>query len=681
MKRDLIDVIGKIDPRYIEEAAGVQRKTEREGGKQHSEQTGESVHVIVSERRHSGWAAAAAALFLALSVGTAWMFLSRKNVVGVNPSYVSDDSPVQSGGSDPSGTDRTEELLSPEETTAPPELHYSYDLDQTLEALSNETSSEDIALACDYITSKTPSAKNEMTGLFAGKNLILITAQNFSPEVIDPERTPTLYRLATQGIEFTDYYQPAWSGTSSGAFSFLTGLVPANGVQSMKDTIGKNMCLTLGNQLRQQGYFSRAYTDYFSFDYEDQNLTLPNLGYDELLGIGNGLDFVLTDQWPRSDREMMDVVIAQINGMQPFSVYCMTCSGMGTYDVRHNKMAEMHWSEVENLPYSDKVKSYLAANMEIEYALRDLVEALEQEGIADDTVIVLTSSEYPYALEQNEDYGNTEDYLAELYGYEADDVFKRDHSTLIIWSGCLEGKNYKVTTPTSSLDVVPTLSNLFGLEYDSRLFVGRDVFSDREPFVFWPDGSWKTDKACYNAETKTCSSSEGSELSEQYLRLRYEAVTASVDYSAAVLKTDLFALLFPEKSSVPDDQWLYTPGADPCEVVREAISRQSEKGYTRSVSVEEVRADEAEKQKILTGAVDSQLGLRNGFGGVVEALRKMDPEDFTVVYARYIVEYDHIKTSCRDEQLGQYFYLIRQEDGNWMIYDVFSSEKDPLPDL
>lgn len=550
MKRDLLEAIGKIDPRYIEEAAGVQKQAKRKRSRQASEQTEEPVRVIEPGRRRSGWAAAAAALFLALSVGTAWMFLSGRNVPGVKPSNAPADTPMQTGESNLSNTDRTEELLSPEETTAPPELHELY---FDFNSLLDETDSEDVAFAISCITSRTPSTVNEMTGLFAGKNLILITANSFAPEVIDPDRTPTLYRLATQGIEFTDYYQPAWGGTSSGEFAFLTGLVPVNGVNSMLDAVNNNMSLTLGDQLRQQGYFSRAYTDYFSFDYEHQDLTLPNLGYDELLGIGNGLDIVMTDQWPYSDREMMNVVISQIDGMQPFSVYCMTCSGMGIYDTWGNQMAKQHWDEVKDLPCSDKVKGYLAANMEVEYALRDLVAALEKAGIAEDTVIVLTSSQYPYALEENEDWGNTEDYLSELYGYEVDDVFKRTHSTLIIWSGCLEEKNYKVTTPTSSLDILPTLSNLFGLEYDSRLFVGRDVFSDREPFVFWPDGSWKTEKACYNADTKTCISLDGSDISNQYFRQRQEAVTAGIEYSAAVLKTDLFALLFPERSTAWDE--------------------------------------------------------------------------------------------------------------------------------
>ena len=311
----------------------------------------------------------------------------------------------------------------------------------------------------------------------------------------------------------------------------------------MQDAVGKTMCLTLGNQLRQRGYFSRAYTNYFSFDYEHQDLTLPNLGYDELLGIGNGLDLVMTKQWPYSDREMIDATITEYLDRQPFSVYYMTCSGIGIYKTMGNKMAEIHWDEVEDLPYSDTVKGYIAANMEVEYALRDLVAALEDAGIADETVIVLSSSEYPYALEKDEDYGNFEDYLGELYGKPVENCFERDYSALIIWSGCLEGKHYKVTTPTSSLDILPTLSNLFGLEYDSRLFVGRDVFSDQEPLVFWPDGSWKTDKYSYNQDTRVYSSADGTDITYDYAMEHHHAVEDKISFSKTVLETDLYALL------------------------------------------------------------------------------------------------------------------------------------------
>ena len=77
----------------------------------------------------------------------------------------------------------------------------------------------DSALATlhQYFAAQTPTKTNDYTGMFEGKNLILITAEAFSAEVIDPMRTPTLYRLATKGINFTDYYQPSSAGTTGGS--------------------------------------------------------------------------------------------------------------------------------------------------------------------------------------------------------------------------------------------------------------------------------------------------------------------------------------------------------------------------------------------------------------------------------------------------------------------------------
>ena len=540
MNRNLLNAIGKIDPRYIEEAACVQNQTEgtTEFTERDPERNNGSRAVVLRERRGSVWALAAAALFLVAALGTAWLILSQRNPGGTDPSIIQADTP--------GGSEDTMKAVPPEtsDRTAPSDDPEYNKLNLDFDAMLEAADSDALRSVCEYIQNQTPSRKNEMTGLFAGKNLILITAQNFSPYVIDPERTPTLYRLATQGIEFTDYYQPAWGGAAhTGEFSILTGLVPADGTQSIKETIGKDMRFTLGNQLQNRGYFSRAWCNQFTYDYADRNQTHENLGYKKFIGIGNGLEERLTRQWPYSDREMIDATITEYLDRQPFSVYYMTCSGIGIYKTMGNKMAEIHWDEVEDLPYSDTVKGYLAANMEVEYALRDLVAALEDAGIADETVIVLSSSEYPYALEKDEDYGNFEDYLGELYGKPVENCFERDHSALIIWSGCLEGKHYKVTTPTSSLDILPTLSNLFGLEYDSRLFVGRDVFSDQEPLVFWPDGSWKTDKYSYNQDTRVYSSADGTDITYDYAMEHHHAVEDKISFSKTVLETDLYALL------------------------------------------------------------------------------------------------------------------------------------------
>ena len=433
----------------------------------------------------------------------------------------------------------------PDDEPVPVEYGYNA-LDIDFDALSKSETDPAVADLHSYVASLTPSRQNEYTGLFAGKNLIFITAEAFSREVIDPVRTPTLYRLATKGIQFTDYYQPVWGGsTSTGEFSNLTGIVPAYAVDSMLMSADNNMYLTPGNQLMRQGYFSRAYHAH-TYDYYSRDLTHENLGYEKYLGYGNGLEDKITWQWPESDLELMEVTVDDYIDHQPFSIYYMTVSGHAYYSGGMNAMSWKHWDEVDDMDASDGVKGYVACHLELEAGLTYLVDRLEKAGIADDTVIVLGTDHYPYGLEQ-ESSENWANGLDELYGYTWHDPWERDHSALIIWSGCLEDREpIVVDTPTYSLDIVPTLSNLMGLPYDSRLLVGRDVFSDAEPLVFFVDYSWMTDKACYNMPDGKLTVFPGheDEVDDDYVAAIKRSVFNKFAYSRGVLDTDYFNILF-----------------------------------------------------------------------------------------------------------------------------------------
>ena len=128
----------------------------------------------------------------------------------------------------------------------------------------------------------------------------------------------------------------------------------------------------------------------------------------------------------------------------------------------------------------------------------------------------------------------------------------RDENGLVIWSGCLENE-YKnlaveVSTPVTSLDILPTLSNLFGLEYDSRLLVGRDVFSDAEPLVFWLDYTWKTDKGLYDSYYEEFYPADGVEMTDAeidaYVERIDQTITNKINYSRAAISSDYFYHLF-----------------------------------------------------------------------------------------------------------------------------------------
>lgn len=100
-----------------------------------------------------------------------------------------------------------------------------------------------------------------------------------------------------------------------------------------------------------------------------------------------------------------------------------------------------------------------------------------------------------------------------------------------------------VGAPTSSLDIVPTLSNLMGTEYDSRLFPGRDALSDADPLVFNLAYDWKTDLGTFLASTGKFTAAEGVPVPEGYVKRMQSTVRNKVRYCKGVLDTDYFRLL------------------------------------------------------------------------------------------------------------------------------------------
>lgn len=395
----------------------------------------------------------------------------------------------------------------------------------------------------EYVSSLKATEKNEYTGYFAGKNLIFITAEAFTDEAIDRERTPTLYRLAHKGIEFTDYYQPASAGTTGGEYSNLFGMLPTAGGSSMKKTANHLNWSTLSSRLSEMGYYGKAFHNN-DYTYYDRHKTHINLGFsDGYEGKGNGLEKVLTRQWPESDLEMMKGTLSTYIKKEPFHIYYMTVSGHSLYSFDKNAMSKKHKDKVEKLPYSEPVKAYLACQIELEEALAYLVGQLERLNMADDTVIVISTDHFPYGLDQ--DSGNFV-YLEELYGRPIIDNLDRDHSRLIIWSGCLEKeKPIRIDEPVSSMDILPTLCNLFGVRYDSRLLVGRDVFSGTEPLVFNLGYDWKTDKGTYiAARGKFTPANKHEELPEDYVSRINAIVKNKITYSKGVLSQDYFRHVF-----------------------------------------------------------------------------------------------------------------------------------------
>jgi len=374
-----------------------------------------------------------------------------------------------------------------------------------------------------YFSSVVPTKKNQYTGIFKGQNFIFFVAESFSPYAISPELTPTLYKMSKEGFVFNDFYNPIWEvSTSDGEYVSDTGLIPKSGVWSMLKSAKNYLPFTLGNQFRKIGYVAKAYHDH-TYTYYNRNISIPNLGYD-YKGVGSGVNVKKT--WPESDLEMIENTTDEYlnsSSSQPFHIYYLTVSGHLEYNFYGNYIAKKNKSFVENLPYTDSAKAYIAANMELEFAVKRLIEKLDAAGVLDNTVIAIISDHYPYGLSRQA--------MDELAGHKVEDNFELYKSIFILWKNKMEP--FQIDEPVSNLDILPTLSNLFGLEYDSRLLMGRDIFSDASPLVVFLNHSWITNENKYNS-TK-----------DAPVDKKIDALIASkFNYSRKILETDYYKKIF-----------------------------------------------------------------------------------------------------------------------------------------
>ncbi len=419
----------------------------------------------------------------------------------------------------------------------------SYNVIESIDftALADSTDSDILKATDEYLSNATPTRKNNYTGLLKDYNLITICAESFCPWFISEELTPTLYKLSHTGILFENYYGTFQSVTTNGEYTMCMGLYPdmsRTKTDSSFNVAGTNyLPFCLGNALKGMGYQAWGYHDYIG-DFYNRNITHANMGY-TFKAADSGLAMKI--DWPSSDLEMMEASIDDyINSGEPFHAYYMTFSGHYQYNW-DNAMSAKNRDAVKDLPYSEPVKAYIACNLELEYALEYLMQRLEEAGVADKTCIVLTNDHYPYGL--------TEDEYNELAGQTLDTTFEKYRNSFICYVPGLS-ENIVVDEYCSTADILPTLLNLFGVDYDSRLLAGTDVLSSGLHVAVLSDKSFLTKTFRYDAGTETViPADESITVSDGLVKTYRLYVDSRFQLSGNILNSDYYAHVFARESS------------------------------------------------------------------------------------------------------------------------------------
>jgi phosphoglycerol transferase MdoB-like AlkP superfamily enzyme len=234
--------------------------------------------------------------------------------------------------------------------------------------------------------------------------------------------------------------------------------------------------------------------------------------------------------WPQSDLEMMKATMKDyIDSEEPFLAYYMTVSGHFQYNFSDNSMAYKNRKLVNNLNVSTAAKAYVATQIELDRALEYVIKTLEENNKLDNTVIVLLADHYPYKLDLKS--------INSLSSYQRDNLIEVNHNNLILWNN--NETDTHISKPCMSSDVLPTVYNLFGVKYDSRLLTGRDILSTSDGLVIFNNHSWITDKGVYHANTKKFDGDEDTE----YVTNINNLVKNRLSVSKMILKNDYYKYL------------------------------------------------------------------------------------------------------------------------------------------
>lgn len=489
--------------------------------------------------------------------------------------------------------------------------------------IADDTDDEKLKSLANYFATRRATCTNDFTGMFEGYNLIYICAESFWNYACNEEVTPTLYKMAHNGIVLNNYYNSFYNTTTNGEFAFCTSLWPdvsrnsKNGtdIGSFAQSSTKYMPQGLGDLFTAQGVPAYAFHNYYG-KYYRRTLSWPNLGYTCRFTGDRGMYF--TSNWPASDYELMLQTVDDYINDDVFHAYYMTFSGHGPYTSKnaiHNKNIDAVNSILGTDKYNDMARGYLAGEVELDMAMEYLLKRLEEAGKLENTVIVLTGDHYPYYLEK--------EARDSLVGYEMDEDFEIYHSNCFIY-------NAGITTPIEvdnyccNIDIAPTICNLFNIPFESRLMIGKDIFSDEaHNRATLYNMSFIDDYVAYNYETGEAKwTTKASELSDEQKQKHLDKQLRSIENeymaSCRAIEENFFL-------SVYDKAGLITAQ----EMAEEKLRAENAQNQDDNFNAED-EAEKAEKeaQKLLQQQIEQGLVMldENGNPVMIPGATVVDPD-------------------------------------------------------
>ena len=388
----------------------------------------------------------------------------------------------------------------------------------------------------NYIKNKDITDYNSHTGMFEGKNVIVIMMESTNDIIINKDLYPNFYKLYSEGISFKNNYSPRNScATGNNEFSGMTGLYTIQNNCTANIFSNNTYFTSIFNIFKNAGYRATSMHDYTE-QYYVRNIIHKNLGSEAYYN-ANDLNIKYYNEYKNwaSDEDFMNAamdITLNDTSDKPFMLWLTTVSGHQPYKVSSVE-GDKYLSITEGTDYSMEVRRYLSKLKTFDNGLGILLDKLKASGKLDDTVIVMYGDHYPYGL-KNKD-------ISSVLTYDLDD-YEVERVPMVIYNSTI--KSEVVEKYSSYVNLTPTLANLFNLDYDPRYYMGTDVFSDDYlNMVAFADGSWKNADVYYNASSGSIKYYTSNEYTTDELIRINNIVTNRMQISESIIRNNYFNYL------------------------------------------------------------------------------------------------------------------------------------------
>ncbi|MFG6325562.1 MAG: LTA synthase family protein [Lachnospiraceae bacterium] len=413
---------------------------------------------------------------------------------------------------------------------------------------------DDLTFLEGIYSNPSEAAKNEYTGIFEGKNVIFLQLEGIDSWLLNSEDMPNLHGLMSKSMIFSNHYSYYNGGgsTFNSELAVNTGFITPVSYTQNAYTFNKNKFdHSLANIFKNMGYSVNAF-HMNTREYYSRGINYDNWGYDHYYGLLDEKKY--NDLSYELDRELIlneNFYNRMFRKDEPFLHYIITytphtpfttAKGMGKL------LAQTIYGEDAELPDLSEEESARMYAGETDYMVGLLMEALKENELYENTVIVAYADHYLYTLNDKtilDKYKDTENNLI-------------NKTPFFIWSSDFERATY-IEKVNSQIDILPTVLNLFGIEYAPEYYMGRDIIDKSyKGYVFFSDYSWYDG----NAYVEGGEVSNGAVMDAKALEEMNTLINDLVRKNDMTLKYDYFRRIYKSTEKATKDEALTVEGED-----------------------------------------------------------------------------------------------------------------------